>query len=150
MLIGLGCLIVIVGIGTGLTGGKLPSSPSGPKAAAGAAASTVARPKARRSAHTRPAPLTYRVTGTPGVAVTYGSAGSTFTGQGPLHVTTTLGGALHYSVTAWLQGSGSVTCEILIGSRVISKSVATGGHSFASCGISRNPVTGKWHDAGGG
>lgn len=122
MLIGLGCLIVIVGIGTGLTGG---------------------------SAHTRPA-LTYRVTGAPGVAVTYGSAGSTFAGQGPLHVTTTLGGALHYSVTARLQGSGSVTCEILIGSRVISKSVATGGHGFASCGISRNPVSGKWHDAGGG
>jgi hypothetical protein len=84
------------------------------------------------------------------VAVTYGSAGNTFTGQGPLDVTTTLGGAPDYSITARLQGSGSVTCEILIGSRVMSKSVATGGYSFASCRISRSPVSGKWHDARGG
>jgi len=152
MLIGLGFLIV--GIGTGLTGGKFPSVPSVSKAArgtAGAAASAAARPKAKESAHSQPAAaLTYRVTGTPGVAVTYGPVGRTVTSQRPLHVTTTLGSALYYSFTAQLQGSGSVTCEILIGSTLISKSVATGGRSVASCGISQNPSSGKWQDAGGG
>jgi hypothetical protein len=75
------------------------------------------------------------------VAVTYGPVGRTVTSQ--RHVTTTLGSALYYSITAQLQGSGSVTCEILIGSTLISKSVATGGRSVASCGISRNPSSGK-------
>jgi hypothetical protein len=144
MLIGLGCLIVIIGIGTGLTSGKFPSSASGSKAApasAGAAA----------SAHSRAAAtLTYRVTGTAGATVTYGPVGRTVTSQGPLHVTTTLGSALYYSITAQLQGSGSATCEILIGSTLISQSVATGRHSVASCGISQNPLSGKWQDAGGG
>ena len=154
MLIGLGCLIVIVGVGTGLTSGKFPSSPAGSKAAiggAGATAATAARPKARTLPKSRPAAaLTYRVTGTPDAAVTYGPAGSTVTGEGPIHVTTTLGSALYYSITAQLQGSGSVTCEILIGSTLMSRSVATGGHSLASCGISQNPLSGKWQDADGG
>jgi len=154
MLIGLGCLIVIVGIGTGLTEGKLPSSPSESKAAlgtVGAAASMATQPKAKTSRHSRPsAALTYRVTGTPDAAVTYGPGGNTFTAQGPLHVTTTLGSALYYSITAQLQGSGSVTSEILIGSTLMSKSIATGGHSLASCGISQNPLSGKWQDADDG
>jgi hypothetical protein len=149
MLVGLGFLIVIVGIGTGLSGGKLPSSRS--RAATGATASTAAGPKSGGAAGSAPGPtLTYRVTGTPGVAVTYGPAGGTLTRQGPLHVTATLGSALYYSITAQLAGSGSVTCEILIGSRVVSRSAATGGGHLASCEISRDPLSGRWRDAAGG
>ena len=149
MLVGLGFLIVIVGVGIGLSGGKLPSS--GSPAAAGATASTAAAPKSSGTAGRAPGPtLTYRVTGTRGVAVTYGPAGGTRTRLGPLHVTTTLGRAFYYSITAELAGSGSVTCEILIGSRVVSRSVATGGGDLASCEISQDPLSGRWQDASGG
>lgn len=151
MLVGLGCLIVIVGVGTGLTGGKLPSSSSGSRAAAstaGAAAPPAARPKAKGTTHSGSGPtLSYRVTGAPGAAVTYGPAGGTSTRQGPLRVTTTLGSALYYSITAQPSGSGAVTCEILIGSRVISKSGASGAGNLASCEISQDPLSGKWQDA---
>ena len=149
MLVGLGFLIVIVGIGTGLSGGKLPSS--GSRAATGGTASTAAAPKSGGTAGRAPGPtLTYRVTGTPGAAVTYGPASGTLTRLGPLHVTTTLGRALYYSITAELAGSGSVTCEILIGSRVVSRSVATGDGDLASCEISQDPLSGRWRDATGG
>jgi hypothetical protein len=149
MLVGLGFLIVIVGIGTGLSGGKLPSS--GSRAATGATASAAAAPKSGGTAVRAPGPtITYRVTGTPGAAVTYGPAGGTRTRLGPLHVTATLGTALYYSITAELAGSGTVTCEILIGSRVVSRSVATGGGDLASCEISQDPLSGRWRDATGG
>jgi hypothetical protein len=150
MLVGLGGLIVIVGIGTGLTGGKHPPEASGSRAAT-STASSAAAPKAEGTAGGGPgSALTYRVTGTPGAAVTYGPPGSTRTGQGPMHVTTTLGSALYYSLTAQLDGSGSVRCEILIGSTVLSRSVANGGRHLAFCEISRDPLSGLWQDADGG
>jgi hypothetical protein len=67
-----------------------------------------------------------------------------------MQVTTTLGSALYYSHTARLEGSGSVTCEILTGSRVLSRSVANGGRHLAFCEISQDPLNGKWQDADGG
>jgi hypothetical protein len=67
-----------------------------------------------------------------------------------VQVTTTLGSALYYPVTARLEGSGSVTCEILIGSRALSRSVANGGRHLAFCEISQDPLSGERQDADGG
>ncbi len=156
MLIGLGCLIVIAGIGIGLTGEKFPaSSPrSHPSARHSAAAAPVAaRPKSRpRAAKNGPRPiLTYRVTGTPGARVTYGPAGTYLTGRAPLQVTARLGNPLYYFITVQLSRRGSVECEILIGTKVMAESAATGRHNnLASCQISRDPLSRKWQDAGGG
>ncbi len=153
MLVGLGGLIVIVGIGTGLTGAKArPSSASRTATLTGGAEpSAAARSEAKGAVGSGSGrTLTYQVTGTPGAAVTYRPAGSMRTRQGPLHVTAALGTAPSYSVTAQLPGSGSVTCEILIGSAVISKSVAAGARNLASCEINRDPLSGTWHEADGG
>jgi hypothetical protein len=159
MLVGLGCLSVIVAVGTGLTGERFPASSPRSHAGAGtgagpsvAAASAVARPGSKsRSAGSGPRPiLTYRVTGTPGARVTYGPAGTYLTGRAPLQVVARLGNPLYYFITAELPGRGSVECEILIGTKVMDKSVATGRHSLASCQISRDPLSGKWQDAAGG
>lgn len=153
MLIGLGCLVVIVAIGTGLTGEKFPTSSSRSHARAGqsaAAASAAARPRSGGS-ESGPRPiLTYRVIGTPGARVTYGPAGTYLTGRAPLQVTARLGNPLYYFIAAELPGSGSVECEILIGTKVMTRSVATGRHNLASCQISRDPLSGKWQDAGRG
>ena len=149
MLIGVGCLVVIVAIGTGLTGGKFPASSSPSHASAGqpaAAASVAARSGSgsgsrSRAAGSGPRPiLTYRVTGTPGARVTYGPAGTYLTGRAPLQVTARLGNPLYYFISAELPGKGSVECEILIGTKVMDKSAATGRHSLASCQISRDPL----------
>jgi hypothetical protein len=161
MLVGLGCLSVIVAVGTGLTGGKFPaSSPrSHPGASTGqsaAAAPAAVRPRSKstprsRSAGNGPRPiLTYLVTGTPGARVTYGPAGTYLTGRAPLQVVAKLGNPLYYFISAELPGKGSVECEILIGAKVMDKSVATGRHSLASCQISRDPLSGRWQDAAGG
>jgi hypothetical protein len=147
MLIGLGCLIVIVAIGTGLSGEKFPTS----RSPASAVQSAAAARSGSGMAGSGPRPvLTYRVTGTPGARVTYGPAGTYLTARAPLQVTARLGNPLYYFVTAELPGSGSVECEILIGTKVMAKSAATGRHNLASCQISRDPLSGKWQDAGGG
>ena len=157
MLIGLGCLVVIVAIGTGLTGGKFPTSASQTRPGASqsvAAAPAAARPSSSarsRTARSGPRPiLTYRVTGTAGARVTYGPAGTYLTGRAPLQVTARLGNPLYYFITAQLAGRGSVECEILIGTKVMAESGASGRHNLASCQISRDPLSGKWQHAGGG
>ena len=153
MLIGLGCLVIIVAIGTGLTGERFPASSSRSHAGAGrsvAAASAAARPSSGAPGSGSRPMLTYRVIGTPGTRVTYGPAGTYLTGRAPLQVTARLGNPLYYFITAELAGSGSVECEILIGTKVMTSSVAAGRHNLASCQISRDPLSGKWQDAGRG
>lgn len=149
MLIGLGCLIVIVAIGTGLTGERFPTSSSRSHASAGQSVAAARSGSGTAGSGPRPI-LTYRVTGTPGARVTYGPAGTYLTARAPLRVTARLGNPLYYFVTAELPGSGSVECEILIGTKVMAKSAATGRHNLASCQISRDPLSGKWQDAGDG
>jgi hypothetical protein len=149
MLIGLGCLIVIVAIGTGLTGEKFTTSSSRSHASAVQSAAAARSGSAMAGSGPRPI-LTYRVIGTPGARVTYGPAGTYLTARAPLRITARLGNPLYYFVTAELPGSGSVECEILIGTKVMAKSAAAGRHSLASCQISRDPLSGKWQDAGGG
>ena len=153
MLFGIGCLVVIVAIGTGLTGGKFPSSSPRSHASAShpvAAAPAAARPRSRAAGNGPRPILTYRVTGSPGARVTYGPAGTYLTGRAPLQVTARLGNPLYYFITAQLPRKGSIECEILIGTKVMAKSVATGRHNLASCQISRDPLSRKWQDAAGG
>ncbi len=58
--------------------------------------------------------------------MTYGPAGTYLTGRAPLQVVARLGNPLYYFISAELPGRGSVECEILIGTKVMDKSVATG------------------------
>lgn len=127
-----------------------PGSSKGTPAAAQSSAPATAAPAATHSsAKARPAAapkVTYVVTGTPGADITYGPAGSSLSGHSPMRVTRKLGHALYYSIQAQLQGSGEVTVKILIGGKVISKAVASGGYNIAMAEISQNPLTGKWED----
>lgn len=98
----------------------------------------------------RPATVTYLVSGTPGAPVSYGPAGSDFSGQTPLRVTKRFGKGSYYGITAQLQAGGSVECEILFGTKVISKSVATGAYNVVSCQATKNPRTSRWQATIGG
>lgn len=109
-----------------------------------AAAPVQAQPAKPAAAQT----LTYKVTGSP-ADVTYGPTGTDVAGSVPMSVTGPLGAPLYYSISAQLQGAGTVTCEILIDGKVISQSVASGGYNIASCEISRDPLSGQWQNTNG-
>lgn len=94
---------------------------------------------------TRPAPpqqVTYTVTGSP-ADVTYGPAGSDLAGTVPMRVTAPLGSAAYYAVTAQLQGSGSVACQVSVGAVVVSQAVADSPYGIARCEIARD-AAGAW------
>lgn len=133
----IGAIFVLIGIGALASAGKpaAPAAPSSPAAAA-AKSSSPAAPE-----------LTYVVTGAPDADVTYGPAGSGLTGHVPMRVTARLGSAAYYSVDAQLNGSGSVTVEILVGGKVISSGRASGGYNVATAEITQDPLTGKWENA---
>ena len=82
--------------------------------------------------------------------VTYGATGSDHQGRVPMDKKIRLGNPQYYSISAQLNGSGKVTCWILIGGQVISKATATGSYNIASCEISRNILSGKWEDTNQG
>jgi hypothetical protein len=98
-----------------------------------------------------PAPqtVTFKVTGSY-AQVTYGPAGSNTSGTVPMKVTDKLGSPIYYALTAQLQGSGTVTCEIAVDGKVISKATASGGYNIAQCEISPDPFTGGWEDTNQG
>lgn len=137
--------IIVISIAASAGGSK-----GTPAAAQSSAPATTAAPAATHSstpARAVAAPkVTYVVTGTPGADITYGPAGSSLSGHSPMRVTRKLGHALYYSIQAQLQGGGEVTVKILIGSKVISKAVASGGYNIAMAEISQDPITGKWED----
>lgn len=93
--------------------------------------------------------VTYVVSGS-SADVTYGPSGSDFTGHVPMDITAPLRSADFYSITAQLGGSGSVTCEIKVNNRVVSRANADGGYNIASCEISQDPFSGKWTDTNSG
>lgn len=72
------------------------------------------------------------------------SAGSSLSGHVPMKVTERLGTPVYYSLTAQLQGGGSVTVKILVGGTVISQPTASGGYNIAVAEISPDPLTGRW------
>lgn len=89
--------------------------------------------------------VTFEVSGSD-AQVTYGPAGSDTSGTVPMKVTEQLGDPVYYALTAQLQGGGTVSCEIEVGGKVISRATASGGYNIASCEISPDPVNGGWED----
>jgi hypothetical protein len=137
-----GIIVIIIAV-------SAATSPQAPPAATGAPLATSAPPQPTTAAVA--ATVTYVVTGST-ADVTYGPAGSDATGSVPMRKTVTIPASapLYYSISAQLQGSGTVSCEILVGGTVVSKSTASGGYNIAQCEISQDPLSGKWTDTNGG
>lgn len=156
VLTGLGAVAIIIIIASIAAAAGKPSKPTAapnPPAANIAAPVTQAAnpdpvtPVAHSAAKAKrqPQTVTYVVTGSD-ADVTYGPAGSDLSGSVPMHLTRPLGSPLYYSVTAQLQGGGSVSCKLEIDGRLISQSTASGGYNIADCEIDQNPFTGGWED----
>jgi hypothetical protein len=129
-------------VASALHGQVYPVTPP-PAAAATTAPAATATPSAAPTT-TAPETVTYIVTGTPGASVTYGPSGSDLSGSVPMTVTQPLGSPLYYAISAQLQGSGSIRCEIKVDGVTIANSVAEGGYNIAQCEISQDPVSGVW------
>jgi hypothetical protein len=127
-----------------LAAARLDAKQDAAAAARHEARQDAAQTAARRLAHT----VTYIVTGSP-ADVTYGPSGSDLQGYVPMDVNAPLGNPVYYAISAQLQGGGQVTCEILVGGKVISKSTATGSYNIATCEISQDPVYGGWVNTNG-
>lgn len=131
---------VASGGGSGTSGG---TSANGSTAAAPPSQAAAAAPAAKK-APTRQT-VTYVVKGSP-ADVTYGPAGSDASGSVPMRVTRRLRNPQYYAISAQLNGSGSVSCKILVDGKAISRATATGGYNIADCEISQDPFSGKWQD----
>ena len=93
--------------------------------------------------------MTFTVSGDgAAVDVTYGAAGSTAIGREPMNVTQLIPASppVYYSISAQLQGSGSVSVALKVDGKQLSSGVAHGGYGIASAEISMNPLTGAWAD----
>lgn len=121
------------------------SSSSAPPAAGGSTAAPAATSAPAAAAGST---VTYVVTGS-SADVTYGPAGSSLSGSVPMRKTAAIPASApaYYAITAQLNGPGTVTCEILVGGKVISKSTATGSYNIADCEITQDPLSGNWADA---
>jgi hypothetical protein len=151
LIVGVGLAAVLLTAFILVKGQSSPAAPS-PPASAARTAKTVTFTR-------KPATVTYLVSGTPGATVSYGPVGSDFGGQTPLRVTKPFGKSSYFGITAQLQAGGSVECEILFGTEVISKSVATGAYNVVSCQARKiprtsqarkNPRTDRWLGTFGG
>lgn len=142
---GLGALVVLVAVLASHGG----TSSSAPPAVPTVAVSQAAAPAGSTAAAAQT--VTYVVTGSP-ADVTYGPTGTELAGTVPMNKTAAIPPKppLYYSVSAQLQGSGTVSCEIKISGKVISSSTASGGYQIASCEVSRDPFTGEWQDTNSG
>ena len=89
--------------------------------------------------------IEFIVTGSPS-DVTYGPSGTDLSGGVPMDVTQKLRNPEYYAISAQLNGDGSVSCEIKVGGKVVSRGQASGSYNIASCEISQNPLTGNWED----
>lgn len=151
---GLGALVILIAILASLSS---PSSSSPPAASqqqsapAPSQSAAPAQPAAKAAANAPAAQtVTYVVTGSD-ADVTYGPAGSSFSGSVPMHVTKDIPSSapIYYAINAQLQGGGSVSCQILVNGQVISGSTATGGYNIAQCEIGQDPLSGQWEDDNG-
>jgi hypothetical protein len=144
---GIGCLglvglvLVIAALASHSSSSTTPPAPLQTLPTAATAAAVAASSAA--AAQT----VTYVVTGS-AADVTYGPTGSESSGAVPMSVTKPLGTPLYYSIYAQLQGSGTVSCQILVDGKVISQSTASGGYTIASCEISKG-FSGNWSDTNG-
>jgi hypothetical protein len=146
---GCGGLFALVILIAALASHSSPSSSAPP--APSMQQTPAAAPPAQGSAPAAAAQtVTYVVTGST-ADVTYGPAGSSLSGSVPMHVTKDIPSSapVYYSIDAQLQGSGSVSCQVLVSGKVISSSTATGGYNIASCEIGQDPFSGNWEDDNG-
>ena len=142
--LGLFGLVVLIGA---LAGSHSSSSSSAPVTPLQTAAAVPPVHSAAAAKAPAAQTVTYQVEGS-AADVTYGPAGSNFSGSVPLNVTQPLASPLYYAITAQLQGSGSVSCRILVDGKVVSQSTASGGYNIADCEISQG-FTGSWHSTMG-
>lgn len=143
-----GCAIVFIGlIAVGAVADSTQNSSPSTVSQPATSTTTQSAAPATKTAPTQQADtITYIVTGTSMADVQYGPSGSSLQGSVPLHVTKPLGNPSYYSITAQLQGGGSVSCALEVDGKIISQSTATGGYNIASCEISQDPFSGKWTD----
>lgn len=139
-------LIIVVSVAT--AGHQSGSNGSAPSTQASTSSSApVASPSTSAPARAHPT-ITYIVTGSP-ADVTYGPAGSNYTGTVPMRITRPLGHASFYAISAQLNGGGAVTVEILVNGKAVSKAHASGSYDIANAEIVQNPITDQWEDANG-
>ncbi|MGH3244671.1 MAG: hypothetical protein ACRDOI_00435 [Trebonia sp.] len=141
-----GLIIIVVAANSG---GSSSSSSGGTAAGAQPVAAAPAAPAASHPAAAAPT-VTYEVTGSAAADVTYGPAGSTLSGTVPMKVSAKLGSPIYCSLTAQLQGGGSVRVKILVNGVVISQGMANGGFNIATAEISQDPFSGRWTDVNNG
>ena len=142
-------MIIAISVATSHGSGSTPTA--GTPGATQAAQSSPSAPAstAASSAPAQKQTVTYIVTGSP-ADVTYGPAGSDFSGSVPMKVTKPLGNPDYYAIDAQLQGGGDVSCKIEVNGKVISQATASGGYNIASCEISQDPFSGNWEDTNQG
>jgi len=136
-------LLFGIGVGTSLHGPKAQGT-----GASSFGSSTHAGPATSAAAAVKQS-VTFVVTGSP-ADVTYGPAGTSVSGTVPMRITKPLGNPMYYSLQAQLQGSGQVTCKILVDGKIISQSVASGSYNIADCEISQDMLSGEWTDTNAG
>lgn len=136
-------LIVVVSVAT--AGHQNGSNSSAPSTQASSNAPSSVASTANSAPSKASSTVTYVVTGSP-ADVTYGPAGSNYTGTAPMRVIKPLGHASFYSISAQLNGEGTVNVEILVNGKTVSKGRASGSYNIASAEIVQNPITGAWED----
>jgi hypothetical protein len=144
-----GLVVVIIAIAVAESGHGTGSTQLGQTPAATQAAQPASASAAASSAPAAKQTVTYVVSGS-SADVTYGPAGSDLSGSVPMRVTQPLGTPVYYAISAQLQGSGDVSCQILVDGKVISSATASGGYNIADCEISQDPLSGNWQDTNQG
>jgi hypothetical protein len=145
-----GCTVLVMDGGGGSGGndnGAPPPLGSGKQQPQkkGAAAPT------KQKAHAASKPtVTFRVEGTASsVDTTYGSDSDNRQAPDKVPWQTTLsrddsGDTLYYFVNAQLNGGGDITCEVLVGSKVVATGHASGSYNICSAQVGQDPFTDKW------
>lgn len=143
---GLAAVVILVAVLTSHGGGS--GSSAAPAASSGVQQPAALPADSAPQSSAAPQTVTYEVTGS-SADVTYGPAGSDYSGSVPMHVTKPLGTPVYYAISAQLQGGGTVSCKILVDGKAVSSSTATGGYNIAQCEISQDPLSGNWQDTNG-
>jgi hypothetical protein len=147
-----GAFIVVAVVFALVKGGSTTTVSTQPPVGTPASSSAASSPSAKAAAPASKAAgdtVTYVVTGSP-ADVMYGPSGSSFSHKVPLNVSKPLGSPQYYSISAQLQGSGQVSCELKVNGKVMSKASASGGYNIATCEIVQDPINGGWIDANHG
>lgn len=142
-------IIIGVAVGGGGNGSSPSATPSTPAAAATsqpAKAAAAAKPSPTKSAAQT---VTYSVTGSP-ADVTYGPAGSDFSGTVPMTKSAPIDeNASYYAITAQLNGSGTVSCSVSVGGKVIDHATASGSYNIADCEMTKSLFGNSWESTNG-